>query len=607
MIRLDNYSFGKRLGAGFAIIIAMLLLVYGEGLRSSWVTEQGINQLNTANVGVREVFGLQVLENNYLNTRDSIFAQRFKKWHKINLDNFVASKHIFHSSSDRPLADRFETASIQYGKEFDKFYQQVTSIQGLTQQLAEIEKHWSQQHQADSSQLLLSHLEQGRIQAELSLNVEQVEQWQNHLSLWADYVAPSELDNYSNKLDQIGHLIKATVETRELMTKAAVNVRDSAKSLVANAEKNMARDKQRSTWVGLIVCLSAVVASLLIGVVITRSVVNPIKSTISIVGKLADGELYHQLSSDARDELASLSRSINEMTNFLQILVGDISQKLEVLNSVASAMDSISDSNSSGAQRQLEESELVATAMTQLTATMAEISRSVSEVADSATRSQELIAHCNQVTDVAIADIGQLDSNIADTAKVVGNLAQGAENISTVLEVINSISEQTNLLALNAAIEAARAGEQGRGFAVVADEVRLLAQRTQSSTQEIHSIIEALRSDASLAVSAMDQSQQSVLSSRQQVNDIGTNLTEVSELVYNVAEQAGNLASASVQQNVTAESFNESMQVIVGITRQSSDTARQLDKTTHQLSQCTDEINYHMAKFDLVPDSESHQ
>lgn len=136
-------------------------MVYGEGLRARRLIDDGIDQLNAANVGVREVFGLQVLENNYLNTRDPLYAQRFKKWHKVNLDNFMASKHLFNSSHDRPLAERFETASIKYGKEFEQFYQQVTTIQNITLQMVEAERRWSEQYLADSAQLTLARLEQG--------------------------------------------------------------------------------------------------------------------------------------------------------------------------------------------------------------------------------------------------------------------------------------------------------------------------------------------------------------------------------------------------------------------------------------------------------------
>ncbi|WP_318924067.1 hypothetical protein [Photobacterium sp.] len=139
-----------------------------------------------------------------------------------------------------------------------------------------------------------------RTQTELSLDPALISQWEANISQWASYVEPSEIAVYQNKLNQIGSLVHASVEMRELMLQAATDVRDSAKSLVANVEQKMAQDKQLSTWMGVIVCLSAVMVSFVSGLVITRSVINPIKSTIGIVEKLADGELYHQLSSDAR-------------------------------------------------------------------------------------------------------------------------------------------------------------------------------------------------------------------------------------------------------------------------------------------------------------------
>ena len=572
---------------------------FREGLRARKVVDDGINQLNAANVGVREVFGLQVLENSYLNTRDPLYAKRFKKWHKVNLDNFLASKSLFTTDLNQPLVRQFEVASIEYGNEFDQFYQQVTTIQALTKQMAESESRWSQQFRADSLQLLLVRLQQMRTQTELSLDPELIREWQQYLELWSRYVEPEQIAAYQKQLSDVERLVSASVVTREKMLLAATSVRDSAKSILVNVEQQMAEDKKLSTLIGFVVCLSALVACLIIGLVITRSVVKPIKSTIGTVERLACGELYHQLSLGGRDELASLSEAINTMTNSLRHMVGEISRNLNVLNNVTSEMTAISDENNRGSDKQLSESELMASAMLQMTATMTEISDSISNVADSANQSLELIERCNQVTDVAIKDIECLNTNITNAAGVVEELAQGTENIRSVLDVINQISDQTNLLALNAAIEAARAGEQGRGFAVVADEVRLLAQRTQSSTHEIHTIIESLRHDASQAVSVMNESRQSVLSSRQQVNGIGSHLASVSGLVNNVAEQAIQLSSASVEQNVTAESFNDSMQVIVGITQQSSETAAQLAQTAGHLSQCKDDINRHMAKFHL--------
>lgn len=601
MFQLNQFSFGKRLGAGFAFIILMLLAVYGEGLRARWVTENQIDQLNAANIGVREVFGLQVLENSYLNTRDPIYAERFKKWHGINLKNFISNRDLFTDQDDRYLVDTFESASTKYGVGFEHFHQQMIAIQNLATSLEGIEDKWSQQFSSDAAQLVLVKLRQARTELELTLDPTLAQPWQNQFNQLVSntQVKQSDITAYQSALNHLAGLIKESTDTREAMIKDATEVRDSAKDLAANIEAAMLQEKRFSSFVSIVVCLFAVAVSFLIGWILTRSVVNPIKATIEIVKQLADGELHHRLPEKGKDEMASLANAINHMTDSLHHMVSDISHNLGLLNNMTTEVASMAKDNNDGSKKQLMESESVATAMTQLTTTMGEITNSVSDVADSAKQSQQLIAHCNQITDKAIDDFSKLDSEIMGASTVVEKLAQGTENISSMLEVINSISDQTNLLALNAAIEAARAGEQGRGFAVVADEVRMLAHRTQDSTKEINTIIDSLRHDASQAVSVMGQSRKAMLISQQQVNDIGVNLNDVQHLVQNVADQAINLSSASIEQNVTAESFNDSMHVIVEITRTSSTTASVLEKTALQLSQCRDDINTHMTKFQL--------
>jgi len=291
--------------------------------------------------------------------------------------------------------------------------------------------------------------------------------------------------------------------------------------------------------------------------------------------------------------------AMNHMSTALHHMVGDIKQNLLVLTQMTGSMTNIAVGNKQGTEQQLSESEQLAAAMTQMSATMTEISQSVSEVSSSVRDSQQLIASCHKVSDIAMTDIKQLSTNITDASAVVNNLAEETENINSVLDVINGISDQINLLSLNAAIEAARAGEQGRGFAVVADEVRLLAQRTQASTQEIHSIIESLRSGAGHAVKAMGVSQESVASSRLQVEEIGSHISHVAGLIQNVEEQTVSLSQAMVEQSATSESFNKSLQVIVGVTRTASTTGEQLEDSALQLSHCKDEIYTHMNEFQL--------
>ncbi|MGF1726814.1 methyl-accepting chemotaxis protein [Photobacterium nomapromontoriensis] len=599
MMKLNQFSFGKRLGAGFAVIIFLMVVVFAEGLRARNVIDNGIQQLNAANIGVREVFGLQVLENNYLNTRDPIYAERFKKWHKVNLDNFKQSSGLFNSNENRPLVKQFELSSVAYGEDFDVFNQQIATVQQLNKQLLDVETRWAQRYADDASLLLLSKLQQLRSQSELSLDPEHLEQWLRVLTTWNTLNSDDLIKDYRSYFDQMSIQIQASVQSRASMLAAATEVRDSAKFILANVEKQMAKDKQISFYISIAVCCAALAICFLIGLVLTRSVTLPIRKIIAAVEQLAKGDLDQQLVTDGNDELASLSMAINQMTISLRHMVEDINQTAGILNTETLDMSRIADENHAGANKQAAESELIAAAMSQMTATMSEIQNSVKEVASSSESSLDLIGNCTQVTQVAINDMQQLETTVSGAVSVVKQLAEGAGNIGSVLDVINQISEQTNLLALNAAIEAARAGEQGRGFAVVADEVRLLAQRTQSSTHEIKTMIESLNHHASQAVTVMAESQQSAMSTCQQVNEIGHHLQQVSDHVNNVVAQSLNLSQALAEQHTTTQSLDVSMTVIVEVSRHSADTASQLAQTANQLTQCKDEITQHMARFHL--------
>lgn len=603
MFKLNHYSFGKRIGFGFAIIVLLLLMVYGESVRSRHLVDNNIIKLNAANVGVREMFGLQVLENTYLNTRDPIYAARFKKWHKFNLDNFIASKSVFDSPMNLPLVEIFEKENRAYGELFNEFNQQMLAIQAVMALLESIEADIFSQPLLPEEALLIDQLAREREHIGTSLASEDIITWQDQFMLTRTGVDAFDAALYQDELNNVGELLIASEQTRDAMMKAALKVRNSAKQIAKNVAIQMEGDKQFSSRVGLSVSIFAVFACVVIGFVIRRSVVKPIQSAIVLVEQLAKGELYHHIESDGRDEMASLVSALNRMSDSLHHMVSDINQNLTLLTSMTNSMSDISETNKEGTDQQLTEYEQLAAGMTEMSATMVEISNSVNEVSESVRESEQLIHSCNQVSTIATTDIKNLNEHIKDASDVVDGLAQEAENINTVLDVINSISEQTNLLALNAAIEAARAGEQGRGFAVVADEVRLLAQRTQSSTQEIHSIIESLRQGASHAVDAMRVSQDSVASSHVQVEEISQHIHRVSDLIQNVDNQTLSLSTAAEQQSMTAESFNQSLQVIVEVTRAATDVGQQLAGNAQQLSQCKDEIHEHMTEFQLTHSS----
>ncbi|MGF1750982.1 methyl-accepting chemotaxis protein [Vibrio cionasavignyae] len=599
MFTLARLGFAQRLIVGFGLLIIFIISMLIEGIYSRQQYDQNVTQLNLANVGAREVFGLQVLENSYVSTRDPIYAERFNRWHKFNLDNFIASKHLLSDDVYRDYVEKFETANVKYGQEFNQFNQLVLNVYELNQNLIDIEQAWLQSISSAEQTLKVSHLSNMRERVVLTLDDSNMEQW---AEASAELKAISDVTTvqYLQKFDALLQLIKQSAESREQMLVFAAEVRDNAKLIVEEVTIQMEQNKNTSMLLGTSVSIIALVVGILTCFVLWRSLTVPLKQTHTLVEKIAGGELFHELKVTGSDELSTLSHSLNRMVSALRSMIGDVRNQVEVLNTTSSNIIAMADSNESSSKQQAIECEQMACAMTQMIATISEISLAVEQVAEDTSSSQSLLETCNQSTLQTIGVTGQLYEAVNHASASIESLAQETHNISSVLEVINSISEQTNLLALNAAIEAARAGEQGRGFAVVADEVRLLAMRTQESTTEIAQIIQTLKDKATETVSVMQTSQGYANESKEQVEAVGEQIQAVLERVNNVTGQTINLSSAVVEQRSTAESFNDSMKVIVDISHNTSDMAKRLRDGTADLSNAQDAINQHVSRFKTI-------
>ncbi|MFT4926069.1 MAG: methyl-accepting chemotaxis protein, partial [Phenylobacterium sp.] len=232
----------------------------------------------------------------------------------------------------------------------------------------------------------------------------------------------------------------------------------------------------------------------------------------------------------------------------------------------------------------------VAVAMNQMAGTVEEIAQSAANAADFALEASDEAKTGSQVIQRTIASINQLEDVITNTSTSLTELAREADNIGSILDVIRGIADQTNLLALNAAIEAARAGEQGRGFAVVADEVRNLAQRTQESTEQIHKLIERLQKGTRHAVTAMDQSRVFVESSMSEAASSGEALDRILVTVAKINDMNTQIASASEEQNTTAEQINQNVVAVNQISHKSADNAETAVESTQALFQLAETL-----------------
>lgn len=332
---------------------------------------------------------------------------------------------------------------------------------------------------------------------------------------------------------------------------------------------------------------------------LARDLVGPLRSTVLRLNDIASGEgnLTHRLPVEGKDELADLAVSFNAFVATIQDLVKQVAAATAQLAAASEQLSATSLETTQEVRRQQSETDQVATAMNEMTATVQDVARSASEAARSAQQTDEQASAGKDVVRLTIDSIQSLATEVEDAAGVIQRLSSHSEEIGKVLDVIRGIAEQTNLLALNAAIEAARAGEQGRGFAVVADEVRTLASRTQASTQEIQGMIEGLQGNAGKAVEAMEKGRVQARDSVEQAGRAGESLDAITAAVTNISDMNTQIASAAEEQTAVAEEINRN---VANIGQSVDETARgseQISRASEELARLAAELQNKVGQF----------
>jgi len=338
--------------------------------------------------------------------------------------------------------------------------------------------------------------------------------------------------------------------------------------------------------------------SLVIGVLfawtISRSTQGRLNEVAVSLNLIADGDLSEDISGD--DEIASPLRA---MRDHLAKVVSQINLTTMTLSTTTEDVSSATSTTSNNIQDQQSETEQVAIAMNEMSATVQAVAENVNNTYTAASRANEEAESGRTVVDATVNGIQQLAGQIENSAEVISNVATESENINSVLEVIKGIAEQTNLLALNAAIEAARAGEQGRGFAVVADEVRTLASRTQTSTTEINQMIEKLQSGAKMAVDVMNQSREQAKSVVEQASQAGESLTTIAQSVSEINEMSSQIATAAEEQSAVAEDMGHNIKRINEMTTENAQAAEKTAHSGHEMAQVVTELQDLVGLFQM--------
>ncbi|WP_434927605.1 methyl-accepting chemotaxis protein [Shewanella sp. HL-SH2] len=395
------------------------------------------------------------------------------------------------------------------------------------------------------------------------------------------------------------NLVKAAVDNQDMLI-ASSYISSMGWYLVAQVpEAEVFALIEESSYQILISTIIIAALFIAIAIAVAGSVSRPITQVAELFRNIGEGEgdLRQRLPVNGEDEIAQLARGFNSFISKIQDSVIEVAQTSEQLGKSAIDVSNQAHQTLEDSKLQKDRTIMVVTAINEMGATVNEIASNAAQAAVTAREADTESAEGQQVVTRARNTINQLSKDVGQVGEVIESLATHTKSIGGILDVIRAISEQTNLLALNAAIEAARAGEAGRGFAVVADEVRNLASRTAASTNEVQTMIDKLQSEASRAVSAMEQSRNRSREGVQAVDDASNSLSGISQQIASISDMNIQVAAATEEQSTVVEDINRNVTEINDITQRTAQTAQAAAQASQSLNQLATRLDTLVARF----------
>ena len=607
---LGNVSVNRKLGIGFGLVLLLTLLITFTGWTGlSDVTSRGdkLGFISSINDLSRD---LRIASLDYENRRGEQGPGAVNEMLSKLEASLQAARQMIEQPADVAMIDQQLAAVSQYKQAFIALTQAGanrenarsklgTTADNAVSKVAEVEKSMLQGDsvtQFNSVIDLSKQIQQARFQVRGYTYSGKPEAEQPALdaidnALKSLESLPSELsEQHATHLQQAAESLKAYRAAVSQFRDSQVDSADAFKRMAAQGEILLGASKKLTISQTVVrdtdaahaknMLLMATALALVFGMIaawaITRQIVIPLSQTLKVAERVAAGDLTHNLTSKRRDELGQLQRAMQSMTLGPRELIGGISDGVTQIASAAEELSAVTEQTSAGVNSQKIETDQVATAMHEMTATVQEVARNAEEASQAAAAADGEAREGDKVVNEAIAQIERLASEVVRSTEAMSVLQRESDKIGSVMDVIKAVAEQTNLLALNAAIEAARAGEAGRGFAVVADEVRGLAQRTQKSTEEIEGLVAALQNGTQQVSAVMNNSRTLTDSSVALTRKAGVSLENITRTVSNIQSMNQQIAAAAEQQSAVAEEISRS---IINVRDVSEQTASASDET----------------------------
>ncbi|MBJ6752342.1 methyl-accepting chemotaxis protein [Geomonas anaerohicana] len=417
---------------------------------------------------------------------------------------------------------------------------------------------------------------------------------------------------YGGYIDQVTGLVQAgkVEQAMDLMhgeaKKAALHEQEQLNKLMELMEgqgKAASHENTKVANAAVLVMTVLVIASLIIaiacGLVITRMITSPLQAAVAAASAIGAGDLTVTIEASSGDETGQLMNALKAMAANLRSTIGRVADTSAQVASASNQLHATSDQIATGAEEVAAQAGTVATAGEEMSATSSDIARNCQMAAEGAKRASRTAENGAEVVQGTVTVMDQIAAKVQETSRTVESLGERSDQIGAIIGTIEDIADQTNLLALNAAIEAARAGEQGRGFAVVADEVRALAERTTKATREIGEMIKAIQSETRGAVVAMEEGVQQVQSGTAEAAKSGSALQEILEQINDVAMQIHQVATAAEEQTATTSEISSNIVQITQVVQQTSQGAQESAAAAAQLRTNSEELQQLVHQFRL--------